>query len=103
MFNLVETICSAERNNSSKVINGSQMPQLPVKIGSAESEKPPLWRDILTFSKGKVTLAILLILIGLSGFIIPIVPGLLLIILAIALFKKGWMEKIRSRIRLWRA
>ncbi len=63
-----------------------------------ENYKNPLWEDILKFRKNKLVLAVSLVLIGLTGIVVPIVPGLLLFILAIALFKKGWMQKIRSRL-----
>jgi len=36
------------------------------------------------------------------GIIVPVIPGIIFIILAIALFKKGWMSKIRERFRLWK-
>lgn len=60
--------------------------------------KNPLWEDILKFRKNKLILAVTLVLIGLTGIVVPIVPGLLLFILAVALFKKGWMRKIRARL-----
>ncbi|HID39804.1 MAG TPA: hypothetical protein EYP36_09870, partial [Calditrichaeota bacterium] len=58
-----------------------------------ESYKNPLWEDILKFRKNKLILAVILVLVGLTGIVVPIVPGLLLFIVAIALFKKGWMQK----------
>lgn len=67
-----------------------------------DNKKNPLWDDILQFSKNKILLAIGLILIGLTGFIIPIIPGILLIVLAVAILRKGTMAKIRRRFRLWR-
>lgn len=67
-----------------------------------EKAKKPLWNDILKFSKSKILLAIVLILLSLTGIIIPIIPGIIFFILAIALLRKGTMAKIRRRIRLWR-
>lgn len=64
-----------------------------------DQENKPLWNDILEFSKHKILLAVVLILIGLTGFIVPIIPGILLIVLAVALLRKGTMSKIRSRLR----
>ncbi|MCB0281431.1 MAG: hypothetical protein H6627_06580 [Calditrichae bacterium] len=61
-------------------------------------ENRPLWEDILKFSKGKYYLAIILVLVGLLGLVVPIIPGLLLILMAIALFKTGLMAKIRKKI-----
>ena len=63
-----------------------------------DDSKNPLWEDILKFRKNKLIIAVVLVLIGLTGIVVPIVPGLLLFIIAIALFKKGWMQKIRARL-----
>ncbi len=65
-----------------------------------KTHRQPLWKDILKFNKNKATLAVILVLVGITGIIVPVIPGLLLILLAIALFKKGWMEKIRTRFGL---
>ena len=67
-----------------------------------DSGKKPLWDEILSFSKNKYVLAIVLVLIGLTGIIIPIIPGILLFVLAFALLRKGTMKNIRQRFRLWR-
>ncbi|HES58933.1 MAG: hypothetical protein JW956_03560 [Calditrichaceae bacterium] len=73
------------------------------KSDSPEPEnKKALWEDIRQFSKTKYFIAVALILLAALGLIVPIIPGIIFIILAIALFKKGWMSKIRSRIRMWR-
>ncbi|MEJ2545184.1 MAG: hypothetical protein P8Y99_14040 [Calditrichaceae bacterium] len=65
-------------------------------------DKKPLWEEIRSFSKTKYFIAIALIILAALGIIVPIIPGIIFIILAIALFKKGWMAKIRERIRLWK-
>lgn len=62
-----------------------------------QKQKRPLWDEILKFSKNKYLLAIVLILIGLTGFIIPVVPGILLIVMAVALLRKGTMQALRKR------
>ena len=72
---------------------------LPVKH---IERKKALWKDIINFSKNKYLLALGLVAVGLLGIVIPIIPGLFLIFLAIALFKKGWMAKFRKRFRLWK-
>ena len=72
-----------------------------VKYNPKNSRKP-LWDDILAFSKNKYLLAIILILIGMLGIIIPIIPGILLFVIAVALLRKGTMSSIRQRFRLWR-
>jgi len=64
--------------------------------------KNPLWREILEFSKNKYLLAFLLSLIALSGLLIPIIPGFFIFIIALALLRKGWMARIRRRVRLWK-
>lgn len=60
----------------------------------------PLWESILKFSRQRPLLAVLLIFVGLLGIIIPVIPGLLLLFLAVALIKKGWFAKFRRRFRL---
>ena len=59
----------------------------------------PLWEDIKKFSSNKYSLALILVLIGLLGIVIPIIPGILFFLFAIALFKPGLMAKIRSKIK----
>jgi len=59
----------------------------------------PLWEDIKKFSGNKFNLAIVLVLIGLLGVFIPIIPGILFFLFAIALFKPGLMTKIRSKLK----
>jgi len=71
------------------------------KFFSSETKKP-LWEDIRRFSKTKYFLAIALIILAVLGIIVPVIPGIIFIILAIALLKKGWMAKIRTRFRLWK-
>ncbi|APF19495.1 hypothetical protein [Caldithrix abyssi] len=57
-------------------------------------------KDVLTkvkkFRKRKIFWVILLVFLGMVGALIPIIPGALFIILAIALVRRGWMEKIRK-------
>ena len=62
-----------------------------------QKQKRPLWDEILSFSKNKYLLAALLVLIGLLGFVIPIIPGILLIVMAVALLRKGTMKALRKR------
>lgn len=61
-------------------------------------EPNPLWEKIRKFSRRKYGLAVLLVFIGMLGLIIPVIPGLLLIVFAVALFKPGLMAKIRKKI-----
>ncbi len=68
----------------------------------SSNHKKPLWEDIKKFSKTKYVFAIALIILAVLGLVVPIIPGIIFIVLAIALFKKGWMSKIRTRFRLWK-
>ncbi|MGD9897578.1 MAG: hypothetical protein AB7T22_00490 [Calditrichaceae bacterium] len=64
--------------------------------------KKPLWEEIKHFTKKKSLLATLLIVIGLIGFVIPVIPGLLLILFAVALLKPGLMKQIREKLKKWK-
>ena len=68
---------------------------LPVQF---KKKSRPLWDDILKFSRKKYGLALILILIGLLGIVVPVIPGLLLILFAVALLKPGLMAKVRARL-----
>ena len=61
-----------------------------------------LLAEIKHFRKSRWFWAAGLLIIALFGLIIPIIPGILILIIVLALFKKGWMEKIRNRFRLWK-
>ncbi len=61
--------------------------------------KHPLLDDILRFKKSKGILAFILVFIGLIGLVIPVIPGLLFFLLAVALFKPGLMAKIRQKLK----
>ena len=45
----------------------------------------PLWEDILKYHKNRLTLGIILVVLGAFGLLIPILPGLLVILLGLAL------------------
>jgi len=62
----------------------------------------PLWETIRDFSRKRPLLAGLFLVIGLLGIIIPIIPGLLFLFLAVAMFKRGWLSKFRRRFRFWK-
>jgi len=55
----------------------------------------PLWEDIQRFSKHKYKFASALIIIGLIGLVIPIIPGALLIMGAVFLIKPEWYQKFK--------
>ena len=63
------------------------------------NNRQPLWLDIKKFSGNKYGLALILLLLALLGIFIPVFPGILFFLLAVALFKPGLMSKIRSKIK----
>jgi len=74
---------------------------------SAVEERNPeikqvLWQEIKRFRKYKFFLFFFLLLLAAIGFIIPVIPGIVLLILALAFIKKGWIAGIRKHIRFWR-
>ncbi len=69
---------------------------------ATSGNRHPLWPGILSFSRSKYSIAIILVAVGLLGIIIPIIPGLLLFILALALTRKGLAQRLRRRWRLWK-
>jgi uncharacterized protein YqgC (DUF456 family) len=54
-------------------------------------------REIRTFSKLKIFLAIPLILIGIWGMILPVIPGAVFFISGIILIFPSFENKIKSR------
>jgi membrane protein DedA with SNARE-associated domain len=63
------------------------------------NERPrPLWGEILNFSRKKYILAFILVLLGLLGIVVPVIPGLLLLLFAAALLKPGLMKKVRAKL-----
>ena len=45
----------------------------------------PLWEDILEFHKNRQLLGIILVILGSAGLLLPILPGVLVILLGLAL------------------
>ena len=56
----------------------------------------PLWADILRFSKQKYKFASVLIILGILGLVIPVIPGILLILAAVFLIKPDWYHKFKK-------
>ena len=54
-----------------------------------------LWEDILRFSKQKYKFAAVLIIIGVLGLVIPVIPGMLLLLGAVFLIKPEWYQKAK--------
>ena len=69
---------------------------------SDAGSKTSLLDEIREFRQHKLLIAVVLLLLALLGWVIPIIPGFILVLLAIALFRRGWMTKIRRRWRLWK-
>ncbi len=61
-----------------------------------DEEKKPLWEEIVDFTKSKNKLAVALIALGLIGLVLPVLPGLLLIVVGIYLLKPEWADKIKE-------
>ncbi len=69
-----------------------------MNAGKAEimQEKQPLWPSIIKFSGQKIWLAILFVIIGLFGIVLPVIPGLLFLAAAVLLIKPEWYEKLKK-------
>ena len=59
------------------------------------NEQKTLYDEIAKFRKRRILWAIVLMLISTTGIIIPIVPGTLLFLFALALVRPGLMAKLR--------
>ena len=79
-------------------MNEENKNKLPQK---RNDDRPALWEDIRHFARKKYYWAGLLIIIGLFGFVVPVIPGLLLIVFAVALLKPGLMVKLRRKVKKW--
>ncbi|NOX90407.1 MAG: hypothetical protein GXO77_15470 [Calditrichaeota bacterium] len=66
---------------------------------SKKQNSKTLLDEIKKFRSHKYFWVAGLLLLGLSGLIIPILPGFLFIILALALIRPGWMAKIRKYLK----
>jgi uncharacterized protein YqgC (DUF456 family) len=64
------------------------------------TDKKPLWQEIQKFSGQKWYIALILLLLGLFGLVLPVIPGVLLIALAVFLIKPGWYEKLKKRFNM---
>ncbi len=59
--------------------------------------KKPLWYDIQKFSGRKLGLAVLFLCLGVMGLLLPVIPGLLLLGVAVLLIKPEWYGKFKKR------
>jgi len=66
---------------------------------SSEKHKRPLIDEIRSFRKNKLKTALILLFLGLAGLVLPIIPGLLFILLAVWLIFPDQSEKVWERIK----
>ena len=59
----------------------------------------PLWEDILEFHKNRQLIGILLVILGSAGLLLPILPGVLVILLGLALLAPDKFGSILSWMR----
>ena len=59
----------------------------------------PLWEDILEFHKNRQLLGIILVILGSAGLLLPILPGLLVILLGLALLAPDKFGSILNWMR----
>ena len=59
----------------------------------------PLWEDILEFHKNRQLIGILLVILGFAGLLLPILPGVLVILLGLALLAPDKFGSILSWMR----
>jgi hypothetical protein len=55
-----------------------------------------LWEDIIRFTRDKYKFASVLIILGIIGLVVPVIPGILLLLGALFLIKPDWYEKFKS-------
>jgi uncharacterized protein YqgC (DUF456 family) len=60
------------------------------------NQNKPLWQEILAFSKHKYKIGVILIIIGIPGLILPVIPGIFLIGLGIFFLKPEWYAKLKD-------
>lgn len=61
--------------------------------------KRPLVDEIRRFRKGKIKTAVILLVLGLAGLVLPILPGALFILLALWLVFPDQSEKLWARLK----
>lgn len=60
------------------------------------NQSNPLWEDILKFSKNKKKMAVGFILLGILGFVLPVIPGFALLAIGVFYLNPEWYEKLKS-------
>ena len=55
-----------------------------------------LWQDILKFSRDKYKLGSGLIVLGILGLLLPVMPGVILVLLGFYLIKPEWFERAKQ-------
>ena len=62
--------------------------------------KNPLWKEIKDFSRHKYKWAIFFIILGLMGLVLPVIPGVLLLAVALFILKPEWYNKLKKKFNL---
>jgi uncharacterized protein YqgC (DUF456 family) len=62
-------------------------------------KKKPLWEDIIAYTSSKNKLGLGLILLGLIGLILPLIPGILLVALGVLILKPEWYEVLKKKLK----
>jgi len=65
---------------------------------TSRPRKEPLLTQILAFQKIKYWLIVPLILLGVAGLLLPVLPGLALIFGGVLLWKPEFAERMKTRI-----
>ena len=60
------------------------------------NQSNPLWEDILKFSKNKKKMAVGFILLGILGFLLPVIPGSAFLAIGVFYLNPEWYEKLKS-------
>ena len=59
--------------------------------------KKPLWEEIKNFSRHKYKWAVLLIVLGVLGLALPVIPGILLLAIGLYILKPEWYDKLKKK------
>ncbi|RMH62697.1 MAG: hypothetical protein D6677_09315 [Calditrichaeota bacterium] len=75
---------------------------MPLPVPTNEDPRP-LWEEIRRFSRRKYGWALILLVLALLGIVIPVLPGVLFLMLAIAIIRPGMMARVRKMLnRFWK-
>ena len=72
-----------------------------VNSDHTKTSKEPLINEIMTFSKWRNWIAIPLIILGIAGLILPVLPGLAILFIGILLINPDLASSLKDKIRRW--